>query len=221
MVKGINPVNDYRKKEKQKVLLYMYLYIQIINKAKEAKRKIREAQKKANDPKKLTRNVIYKLKYNIQIEQLNLLEKAGRLRPEDREKRAQVFYSINISYLQLLKRLEDVKSSKSKSSETHIDEALLKEAEEHTITPEIIMQQQQLLQQSFLSVPTPPPSDQQYLDYSNSYLPYPLPSVQTNIPVEQQFQPQQPVQQNIIQNDPLLDAYNGYPSSTDYCIFII
>lgn len=65
MVKGINPVNDYRKKEKQKVLLYMYLYIQIINKAKEAKRKIREAQKKANDPKKLTRNVIYKLKYNI------------------------------------------------------------------------------------------------------------------------------------------------------------
>lgn len=83
------------------------------------------------------------------------------------------------------------------------------------------MQQQQLLQQSFLSVPTPPPSDQQYLDYSNSYLPYPLPSVQTNIPVEQQFQPQQPVQQNIIQNDPLLDAYNGSPSSTDYCIFII
>lgn len=65
MVKGINPVNDYRKKEKQKVLLYMYLYIQIINKAKEAKRKIREAQKKANDPKKLTRNVIYKLEYNI------------------------------------------------------------------------------------------------------------------------------------------------------------
>lgn len=65
MVKGINPVNDYRKKEKQKVLLYMYLYIQIINKAKEAKRKIREAQKKSNDPKKLTRNVIYKLKYNI------------------------------------------------------------------------------------------------------------------------------------------------------------
>lgn len=65
MVKGINPVNDYRKKEKQKVLLYIYLYIQIINKAKEAKRKIREAQKKANDPKKLTRHVIYNLKYNI------------------------------------------------------------------------------------------------------------------------------------------------------------
>lgn len=81
------------------------------------------------------------------------------------------------------------------------------------------MQQQQLLQQSFLSVPIPPPSDQQYLDYSNTYLPYPLPSAHTNIPVQQQFQPQQPVEQNNIQNDPLLDAYNGVPNSTDYCMY--
>lgn len=120
-----------------------------------------------------------------------------------------------------MQKLEEIKAEKTKSSESHLDEALLKEAEEHTITQESIMlqeQQEQQQQQQLLYL-------QQYQQYQqqngfnqyNGVLPYPLPQYT-------QQQQQQPIQRRTVQTDPLLDAYNGItsdtPSSTDYCITI-